>query len=129
MVTATTHHQTRQFIEQLYDLAPCLPYVMPAVMDRMAQNYAYDMDQKEFVRDIEGTGDAPHSNPAATTAPSLTRSLSPLCVQHMRRIAVGACCLRPTDTPSLWWSPQRRSALPTASSCVPLWTLASAMTS
>lgn len=74
------HHQTRQFIEQLYDLAPCLPYVMPAVMDRMAQNYAYDMDQKEFVRDIEGTGDAPHSNPAATTAPpSLAHSLPCAC--------------------------------------------------
>jgi hypothetical protein len=44
---------SRLFFEKLEDLMPPLPYLFPAIISRCSDNWAYDVEQQQFVRDLE----------------------------------------------------------------------------
>jgi hypothetical protein len=47
--------QVSRFVDVLLDLSSALPYLVPALMERAAARVSYDVDQMEFVEDLEGT--------------------------------------------------------------------------
>ena len=46
--------QTTNFLSVVTDLGPSLAYVMPAIEERLGRQWAYDLDMKVFVRDLDG---------------------------------------------------------------------------
>ena len=92
--------QTTNFLSVVTDLGPSLAYVMPAIEERLGRQWAYDLDMKVFVRDLDG-------------ACCTRRSCHPTCVLvthshlHVTLYLVRVCRRQPT-TPSdeAGWCPR-----------------------
>ena len=52
-LTRCTRSQVTKFIEHISDLGLGLPYIMPAIEERLGSQWAFDLEMKVFVKDVD----------------------------------------------------------------------------